>query len=174
MSFTIQDILYSDLRYNRSHPAIVLQPEANDVDIASTMLDRIGRSRAKRGFGSEADFRLQPPIVYPNQDGTYTVMDGNLRLAYLQLCRDTNLRQRSRIRPLPKLQRDDPAIPVAVFATKLDTYPHIMRIASPTNHTDWLHDHWAHYIITAVHDGYSVAQISANTGFTDYKRSEHR
>ena len=110
-------------------------------------------------------FQLQPLIVYPYDDGAYTVMDGNLRLAYLQLCRDRALRRRARVKPLPDLRDDDPAITVAVFPTRSDTYPHVLRLASPNNQPDWRHDHWASAIIIAVGDGYPIDQLSANTGF---------
>ena len=165
MNFNIRETPYSQLRYDRRHPALELRTDAHDVEIALTMLSRLSQARTQRGFGDPADFQLQPLIVYPYEDGAYTVMDGNLRLAYLQLCRDRALRRRARVKPLPELHDDDPAITVAVFPTRLDAYPHVLRLASPTNQSDWRHDHWASAIIQAVGDGYPIAQISANTGF---------
>ena len=122
--------------------------------------------RPEGGFGSDHDTQLEPYLVYPGNTDLYTVVDGNFRLAQIQLSWDREFRDKVKINPLPPFRTNIPAITAAVFDTRREILPHKIRNQSYNRNARWKNDEWATVIQQGMNVGHSVDDIAK---FANYR-----
>lgn len=155
------DIAIGDLFLDEQNPrlgshAAKTQDEILDVLAREMSIDEIAISIAENGY--YATERLLVIARDSGRAGTYTVIEGNRRLAAVQVLLDGRKRQRTRTADLPKLsslrRRQLQTLPVSIFTDRRQLWPYLgfRHVNGPRA---WDAFAKAEYIAT-VHERYGV------------------
>ena len=159
MPFSLKLIPYQELRFDRDNPRLTNNNYHDPAAIISHLLDHTSIERLRHGFGTDADTALNPFIVIP-EDDHYVVLDGNIRLAYMQLTCDDEVRALSRRKNLPPQRDDTPIVHAAVFDDRNQALPHLLRNASNNRAYTWLHQHWATALTNGLKAGFDITDMA--------------
>lgn len=116
-------------------------------------LGELALSIAANGF-----YETERLLVVPREEDTYTVVEGNRRLAAVQLLLDEKKRQRTKITDFPRisdeLRRELQALPISVFQDRKQLWPYLgfRHVNGPR---DWDSFAKAQYIAD-VHEKYGI------------------
>ena len=161
--YKISLLPYSNLRYDRQNPRLYSDERYEDtLELAKHILETQCGSHLGSYLDCIENTALNPYIVVANDDGTYTVLDGNIRLAVAQLTVDKKLRKKARMNKLPDLvDVNEYFMWAAVFQDRVTAFPHVVRSNAVNNMRTWSLDSWARVMKESLAMGYTLADVDA-------------